>query len=196
MIKPNRNPGVRWCSLVCLCALVCVAGTQVLAADTADRPYALAEHGSLQLKVPAGWQDDLQQEPDRLLPTIVFTPTAGAPFGVAVTPIWPTEKDAPNPDRKALQQLVQQGADAIKAQAVEQTIEIKPLEVASGVGYYFSVTDRAPKAGGYKYLTQGFLPVGSLMVTFGIYTNDGQQEIITDALTMLKSATHSEGKAN
>jgi hypothetical protein len=34
------------------------------------------------------------------------------------------------------------------------------------------------------------------MVTFGIFTNDGQQEIITDALTMLKSATHSESKAN
>jgi hypothetical protein len=190
VIKPDWNLGVM------LCALVCVAGTQALAADTADRHFALADHGSLQLKVPTEWHEDIKQEPDRLLPTIVITPTARAPFGVIVTPIWPTEKDAPNPDRKALQELMQQGADAIKPQSVEQSIEIKPLEVVSGVGYYFSVTDRAPKAGGYKHLTQGMVPVGELIITFGIYTNDGQEEIVTDVLTMLKTAAYSANKAD
>jgi len=35
-----------------------------------------------------------------------------------------------------------------------------------------------------------------LLVPFTIYTNDGQQDIVTDALTMLKSASHSDGKVN
>jgi hypothetical protein len=56
------------------------------------------------------------------------------------------------------------------------------------------VTDHAPKPGEYKHMTQGILPVGILMLPFTVYTNDGQQDIVTEALTMLKSAIHSNEK--
>lgn len=186
----------QWCVGAVLVALCCVVGTQVRAADTAARRYALAEHGSLQLQVPTGWQGELEQDSDRLLPTIAFTPTDGALFGVVLTPIWPTEKDAPNPERTALQRLVEEATEQVRSLAVEKTIEILELEGTAGVGYYFSVTDPAPKPGEYKHMTQGILPVGVLMVPFTIYTNDGQQDVVTDALTMLKTATHSDGKVN
>jgi hypothetical protein len=58
------------------------------------------------------------------------------------------------------------------------------------------VTDREAKSGNYKHLTQGILPVGILTVAVTIYTNDGREDIVTDALTMLKSAIHSAGKAS
>jgi len=182
------------CLATILLPLCCVAVTQVHAADTADRRYALADHGSLQLQVPTLWKEELEQDRDRLLPTIVFTPTSGAPFGVVLTQVWPTEKDAPNPDPKALQRLVQHAAEDVKYLAVEQTIEVLELAGTAGVGYYFSVTDQAPKPGEYKHMTQGLLPVGILMLPFTIYTNDGQQDIVTDALTMLKSASHAYEK--
>jgi hypothetical protein len=179
-----------------LLALFCVAVTQVRAADTDDRRYALADHGSLQLTVPTVWKEEIEQDRDRLLPTIAFAQKAGAPFGVVLTPIWPTEKGAPSPDRRALRRLVEGAAEEVKSLTVEETIEVIELEGASGVGYYFSVTDRAPKPGNYKHMTQGILPVGSLMVPFTIYTNDGQQDIVADALTMLKSAIHSNGNGS
>ena len=89
---------------------------------------------------------------------------------------------------------MQQAAERVRAVAAEQTIEILELAGAAGVGYYFSVTDPAPKPGEYKHMTQGILPVGILLLPFTIYTNDGQQDIVTDALTMLKSAIHSNEK--
>jgi hypothetical protein len=190
VIKSYRLPGA------ILFVLICMAGTPVHAADTADRQYALTNHGSLQLQVPTSWKEELHQDSDHLLPTIVFTPTSGAPFGVVVTPIRPTGQDAPNLDHEALRKLVRDTAEEVKAQTVEQTIEVLELQGASGVGYYFSVTDRAPKTGGYKHLTQGLLPVGILTVAFAIYTNDGQQDIVTHALTMLKSANHAAGNSN
>ncbi len=79
---------------------------------------------------------------------------------------------------------------------MEKTIEVIEFEGTSGVGYYFSVSDPMPKPGEYKHLTQGIIPVGILMVPFSIFTNDGQQGIVTEALTVLKSATHSNGKPN
>jgi hypothetical protein len=109
-------------------------------------------------------------------------------------PIWPTENGAPKPDRETLQRLAQRAAGGIKSPALEKTIEVLEFEGAAGVGYYFSVTDHAPKPGEYKYMTQGILPVGVLMLPFTVYTNDGQQDIVTEALTMLKSAIHSNEK--
>ncbi len=129
-----------------------------------------------------------------LCPRLVFSPTSGAPFGVVLTPLWPTEKNAPNPERDALQKLVQHAAEQVRSVAAEPTIEVLELAGAAGVGYYFSVTDPAPKPGEYKHMTQGILPVGILLLPFTIYTNDGQQDIVTGALTMLKSASHSYAK--
>jgi len=179
-----------------LLALCCVAVTPVQAADTVDRQYALTDHGSLQLQVPSLWKEELEQDRDRLFQTIIFTPTSGAPFGVVLNPLWPTEKDAPKPDREALQGLMQRAAEQVSSLVAEKTIEIVEFEGTAGVGYYFSVTDPAPKPGDYKHMTQGILPVGVLLLPFTIYTNDGQQDIVTDALTMLKSASHSVGKVN
>jgi hypothetical protein len=146
------------------------------------------------LKVPTLWKEETAQDRDRLFPTIVFTGKSEAPFDVVLMPIWPTEKGAPNPDHEALQRLVQRAAQGIKSQAVEKTTEVLEFEGAAGVGYYFSVTDHAPKPGEYKHMTQGILPVGILMLPFTVYTNDGQQDIVTEALTMLKSAIHSNEK--
>jgi hypothetical protein len=59
----------------------------------------------------------------------------------------------------------------------------------SGPGFYFSATDRAPKPGEYKFLTQGIVRVGELSVTFTILTNDGQEAVVKQALEALKGAS-------
>jgi len=175
--------------------LFCMAAIPVQAANAADRQYPLADQGTLQLSVPTSWRDQIEKDSEQLLASIVFVPTSGAPFGIVLNPIWPAKKDSPRPDSGALKRLVQRAADEIKPQTVEQTIEIVEVEAASGTGYYFSVTDRSPSPQ-YKYLTQGVLPVGLFAVAFTIYTNDGQQEVVNETLTMLKSATISGGKAD
>jgi hypothetical protein len=57
---------------------------------------------------------------------------------------------------------------------------------------YFSATDRAPKPGEYKFMTQGMLQVGELSVTFTILTNEGQELVIKQALDALKGAAQRE----
>ena len=88
---------------------------------------------------------------------------------------------------------VQQTAQQAQSQAVEAHIEVKELMGTSAKGYYFFATDRAPKPGEYKYMTQGILPVGELVVTFTVLTNDGQMPVVEAALEMLRRAVHRGG---
>jgi hypothetical protein len=73
---------------------------------------------------------------------------------------------------------------------MEHYLPVEQLTGAPGPGYYFSATDREPKPGEFKYLTQGMLLVGDVIVAFSILTNDAQEKVRDQALAMLKSASH------
>ena len=177
------------------CLLISLAVTAVVAEETGARRYALPDHGSIQLNVPASWRDEIRQPPNRLPPTIVFKQRAGKPFDVLMTPIWPPKKDTSPLSAERMRQQVEQVLEHAKPQAVEKMIEVRELRGPVNLGYYFSATDRAPGPGEYKYMTQGMTRVGDLLVTFTILTNDGQGDIVNDALTMLKSAMHVNNNA-
>jgi len=160
----------------------------VMAEEARVRSYPLPDHGKLQLKVPVSWKDELRQPPNRLPPTIAFKPGKGASFEVLLTTIWPARPDIPGASPEEIRRQVERAAEGAKSQAVEKVIEVKELKGASGVGYYFSATDRAPGPGEYKYMTQGMIRVGGLVAAFTILTNDGQTSIVTDAVAMIGSA--------
>ena len=179
--------------LIVFVALCMVGG--VNSAEVGLRSYELPDHGELQLNVPTSWQDKLRQPPNRLPPTIAFHPSNGTPFEILVTPIWPIGDSSPASTPQAMQKGVRAAADAAKTQSVEETIDLKELKGSSGTGYYFSATDKAPKAGEYKFMTQGMVRVGELTVTFTILTNEGQGDIIESALAMIAAATQSKETA-
>jgi hypothetical protein len=100
-----------------------------------------------------------------------------------------------SPNDQTLRQRVQKTAEAAQAKALERKLVIKELVGASGHGYYFSATDSAPMPREYKYLNQGIMRVADLIVTFTILTNDGQEAIVSNAFTMLKSIVRNLDKA-
>jgi hypothetical protein len=166
------------------------AAAAALAEERGVRHFQLPGHGSLQLDVPGSWKDDVEQPPNRLSPTIRFEPKSGVPFEVVITPSWPPKKDTPPPGAEEMKRQVRLAAERVRPEAVEESIEVLELKGASGPGYYFSVTDREPKPDEYKFMTEGVIRVGDLMVTFTILTHDGQADIVMDALAMLKDAVH------
>lgn len=172
--------------------LLCWIATAAAAEQAVMRSFPLPDHGTLQLNTPAAWKDEVQQPPNRLPPTVSFRPQAGAPFEVSLTPLWPARKDIPLPDTAWMRQQVRQAAERIRTGAAEATLEVREFQAAAGPGYYFTATDRAPKPGEYKFLTQGMMRVGTVVVTFTILTNDGQAGIVSEALGMLMGARHVE----
>jgi len=157
---------------------------------TVEKRYRLPGHGYLQLNVPASWEDELSQPPDELPPTITFRSRKGNEFAVLVTPIWPARDDVPASTRDSIRRSVEEVAAGVKDHAVEKTIQLVEFSGASGPGFYFSVTDPAPKPDEYRFMTQGMVKVGGLLVTFTILTNDGNAQIKPDALAAIRGATH------
>jgi hypothetical protein len=172
------------------------AVTAAMAADGEKKVFALPDNSKLELTIPPGWKEELKVDQGSKAKqgaapaAVALTPRDGAPFEVFVQPV-ARQKPGTSADTAIhMRHNVQQAADKVKPSALEPYLPVEPLNGAPGQGYYFSATDREPKPGEYKYLTQGMLLVGDVVVSFSILTNDAQEKVKDQALAMLKSASH------
>jgi hypothetical protein len=153
-----------------------------------ERRYPLGDYGSFRIDIPLSWRDELRQPSNRTSPVISLSPKSGNLFQIFITPICGAKREMLKDE--AIKLLVQKSAERVKPQAVEKTLRLVGLQGSSSRGYYFFTTDKAPKPGEYKYMTQGVLAVGDLIVTFTILTSNNHEEVAKEALTLLKRARH------
>lgn len=165
-----------------------LVGAAATADDAAPRSYALPGHGSFQMNVPASWKDSEHRPVPDQPPTLMFDPPSGAPFKVLVTPIWKFRADIELPTVSQVKDKVRHAAELAAPQAIEKEFPLKELKGEAAKGYYFSATDKAPNPGEFKYMSQGMIRVGELVVTFTVLTNDGQEAVVRDALAMVAGA--------
>jgi hypothetical protein len=150
------------------------------------KQFPVPGHGKLQVAVPAGWTVETRQAPKADLPsTFLFTPASGPAFRLLVTPLGsPTAEPGFNtPDWIKAQ--ISHIRDLRLRMAIEKQASLHEIRSKSGTGYWFSVTDPAPKPGEYEYLTQGALPAGDLCVSFTVLTHVAPPEGVADALALL-----------
>jgi hypothetical protein len=179
-----------------LCVLVTLGVLTASAQTPGTRRYPLAEHGAIVLAAPDGWRDEVRNPIPGLPPTIVFHSSSGPGFRLLVTPTWPANLDTPRPTAEAVRESACRAAAAVRSQAVETEIAMKEFKGPEAFGSYFTLTDRAPRPGEYKYMTQGVMGLADLRVTFTVLTNDGGEAIVTQALDMLKGARRDSGDGN
>jgi hypothetical protein len=166
------------------------AAFNAFAEDAALRRYELPNRDTLELTLPAGWTDHFEQPAGGGPPTIEFAVAEGGATQVFVTPKWSEPTDKEVRELPLLRDAVRELAERIQPEAVETYIEVRPLDGANGRGYYFSATEREPKADGFKFMSQGALQAGGLTLWFVVLTNEGQDTVAVQALGMLQSAVH------
>ena len=174
-------------------AVIAVVLVVANAAALGPQHFSLAGHGQLQMVVPASWQSEERARSDPLPPTITFKPESGAPFLVLLTPVWPIGDMKTLPRLDGIHEQVAAAAQRLAPQSVEQTLSLRDFAGASGRGYYFIATDRAPNPGEFKYLAQGIVNVGDINLAFTVLTNDGQDAVVHAALDMIRGVTHRGG---
>jgi len=165
-----------------LALALCAAALPGIAADAR---VPLPGGGSLVLPVPAGWKQSRQSSE---IPTIALTPEAGNAFVVLVTPLVRPDGVMAPADAESLRSLVSSSAQHAASQAAEKSLPVQDLRGGNAQGHYFSATDRAPKPGEFKYLTQGAVAIQGLPVSFTILSNGDPQQATDPAFRMLKAA--------
>lgn len=186
--RVNTGPAVAALAL----ALLAACGAKSAKPPVA-KTYELPA-GTLRLMVPADWADKSRPTPRGLPPMLMYSPAKGKSFQVLVTPLpmrWPEGAEAAAAEVK---KLVEMALAPARGMAVETEIHILEFQGTGGPGFYFSATDRSPKPGEYKHMAQGVLRVQDLAVSFTVLANEDKEQVLGDALAMLKSAVR-EGAA-
>jgi hypothetical protein len=167
-----------------------------LAQELSLRNFPVPQRGVLKLQVPKAWKDRVSQPPGSPAPTIALTSGGQEAFEVSLSPIWRTWPADPRAASAEIKRLVEQSAAQMKPQAVEKELTIQEIRGGSGAGYYFSATDAAPKPGEFKYMLQGMIRVGELLVVFTVLTHEGGDSIRRQAIGLVQSAAHTNEDAS
>jgi hypothetical protein len=168
--------------------------TGVALADAPAQHFVLPGHGSLDLAVPDSWRATLHQPPDRLPPTVTLVPGSGEPFQILITVVWPIPPRTQLSNLAEIREEVAGAASQASPESVEKVLPLKELKGGGNQGYFFRATDRAPKPGEFKYLTQGIMRAGEVNLAFTILTNDSGEPVVAAALDMLRTAAqHADG---
>ncbi|HEY7753977.1 MAG TPA: hypothetical protein VH856_09195 [Steroidobacteraceae bacterium] len=178
---------------VTLAALACCALARpalTLADDSRLRRYELPNADALEMTLPAGWLDAVDEQPGSAEITIELRPESGGAFEVFVTP--ESNERAPGriQDAGTLREAVRDAAARAGAQGGPGPPEIRRLQGADGVGFYFVASETMPPPGEFGHLVQGALFTGALVLRFEILTHDPGDPAVGEALAMLQGALH------
>ncbi|MCS3904277.1 hypothetical protein J2T55_002313 [Methylohalomonas lacus] len=189
-----------------LIRLIAIIGLYSLLPATADdhtapEEYAIPKHGQLRMHVPIDWQVNFYQPEDDSFPVISFFPFEGRErfkgtedFQLSVAVFW-TENplyDLTDPD--TLRDFVADVGEQVIQQSDQQDLELEQISGNSGVGYVFDLSDESAAENEYKYLTQGALSVGNVILAFSLFSRDNHDKLRTETLEMLTTAVHMPGR--
>jgi hypothetical protein len=78
-------------------------------------------------------------------------------------------------------------ATKLESQSVEKKIEVQRVAGEHARGYYVCATDRAPKAGEYKYMCQGLVSVDGTPIVFTVLYNDAGKAEADKVIAAMKT---------
>lgn len=179
--------------IVLLCATVLVAaflGTAIVCADekTTIKRYPIPDHGVLELNVPASWKTKIHKPQEDMPPTMIFSPATGNDFQVTMMVLW-GKKEEPDFNRtERVKTFLEKEGQKLLTRIVETKIVLNEIKGITHTGYYFSVTDKNPEPGEYRYMTRAGIGVGSLLLQVTVLHRVREAGAVKDTLFMLREA--------
>ena len=182
---------VKLVSIVILLVILLIASMVLSAGQMTIRKYPIAEHGTLELSVPTSWKGEVHKPQEKMPPTIIFDPAKGNDFQVLITVLWGKSGDQDFNSQEKVRTFVEKDGQKLLPNAVEPNIVLQEIKGVNNAGYYFSITDKAPNPGEYRYMTRGAIGVGNLFLNFTILHRVKDSQSVRDALSVLQEAKQS-----
>lgn len=158
--------------------------------------YNNPDHGSLRFDVPNTWNREFRQSQKKETETLIFTPKSGNSFKLMIDPLVKEGHTINFKNQEIAKRQVEQLGNQMLPHAIEKQLDIGEVKGNYSTGYYFSLTDRAPKSGEWECLTQGRIGVGVYLLHFTIFTHSFEAIEINESLEALGTAQYFERKHN
>jgi hypothetical protein len=182
---------VKLVSVMTPLAILLIASMVLAAGQKTIRKYPIPEHGTLELSVPTSWKVEVHKPQEKMHPTIIFNPAKGNDFQVLITVLWGKTGDPDFNSQEKVRTFVEKDGQKLLPSTVEPNIVLQEIKGVNNAGYYFSVTDKAPNPGEYRYMTRGAIGVGNLFLNFTILHRVKDSQSVRDALSVLQEAKQS-----
>ena len=155
--------------------------------------------GIYHLVPPPSWKEQNHQTPKDLPPSISLERVGALRGSLELTVIWHPKNDPAFTRPDNIRALVIAGQSAIRANAVEKEFPLQPIQGTAGQGFYYVATDRTyklpasgiPVPGEYPVLTHGELGLGTVVVSFTIFSDGKDDVAVKEALAAIRGATFS-----
>jgi hypothetical protein len=154
------------------------------------REFPIPRRGVLSMGVPASWACDIRQLPGDLPPTIIMSPNQGDDFKALVTVLWDSKGDAAFSKPETAKRLIENDLEEMRPGAVEETVRVRTFAGRDGKGYYFFVTDKAPRPGEYPYAVRANVGVGEFLLTATVLCRSKDSAGVTETIKALETAEH------
>ena len=177
--------------VVTLLVIFLISSIGSAAGQKAIRKYPIPEQGTLELNVPTPWKDEVHKPRENMPPTIIFNPAKGNDFQVMISVLWAKTGDQDFNSQDKVRIFVEKDGQKLLPNTAEGKIVMQEIKGVSRSGYYYSVTDKAPNPGEYRYMTRGAIGVGSLFLNFTILHRVRDSQAVRDALSILGEAKQS-----
>jgi hypothetical protein len=171
-----------------LCLIFALSAAAQDESGNRQRSFALPNHGKLLLSVPAAWKQAVRQPPHDLPPTITFTPAKGDDFVVFITPLWSVKNNPTFNKSEKVRRLMEESLGRMLPGSIEQNATLQEFAGVCGKGYFFFLTDKAPKPGEYPYAVRTGLGVGDLLLSATVLCRSKNSEGITSTIRALQEA--------
>lgn len=168
-----------------LASIACAGGSKTI------KKYPIPEHGVLELNVPTTWQSKIHSGQENMPPIIIFRPIKGDDFQLSITVLWSKTGEQSFNSPEKIRILVERDGENILPKAIETKLVVQQMRGVHNIGYFFSLTDKSPNPGEFRYLTRGAIGVGTLLLNATILHRVKESESVKDALFMLREAKQS-----
>lgn len=174
--------------LICVMAF-CFLGGQAIFGKNKTEVIPLYKRGALNLLMPENYEMNVYSEQNSISPTIeIYTKEKAL---IMITPLW-DENSKEKISDKDLKDIIESGKNYMLPYAVETKVDIKKIDGKDSKGYYFILTDKAPKPNEYKYCLRSVLSVGDLLINATIFSNDNSAEIINRTIELLSNLSQTK----
>lgn len=186
-----RQRIVELISIVTLLVTLLIPSIGSAAEQKAIRKYPIPGTGALELNVPIPWKSEIHKPREDMPPTFMFTPAKGNDFQVTISVLRGKTGDRDFNSQEKVRTFVEKDGQKLLPNTAEGKIVLQEIKGVSHSGYYYSVTDKAPNPGEYRYMTRGAIGVGNLFLNFTILHRIKDSQAVRDGLSVLREAKQS-----